>query len=102
LLRRFAEERDEGAFAELMRRHGPLVLSVCRRVFGHEPDAEDAFQAAFLVLARKAASIRKGESVGSFLYGVAMKERIKFAGRRNREQRVEPPTPAGVLPVNAI
>ncbi|HTU92920.1 MAG TPA: sigma-70 family RNA polymerase sigma factor [Gemmataceae bacterium] len=97
LLRRFAETRDEDAFAELMRRHGPLVLSVCRRVLGHEQDAEDAFQAAFLVLARKAASIRKGESVGSFLYGVAyriaMKERGKRARRRQREQQTEQPRP---------
>jgi RNA polymerase sigma factor (sigma-70 family) len=101
LLHRFADGRDEDAFAELMRRHGPLVLSVCRRVLGHKQDAEDAFQAAFLVLARKAGSIRKGESVGSFLYGVAyriaMKERGKSAQRRQREQQVEQPTPAGPL-----
>jgi RNA polymerase sigma factor (sigma-70 family) len=99
LLRRFAEERDEDAFAELMRRHGPLVLNLCRRVLGHEQDAEDAFQAVFLVLARKAASIRKGESVGSFLFGVAyriaMKERGKLAQRRQREQQVEQPMLAG-------
>jgi RNA polymerase sigma factor (sigma-70 family) len=98
LLHRFAEERDENAFAELMRRHGPLVLSVCRRLLGHEQDAEDAFQAAFLVLARKAGLIRKGESVGSFLYGVAyriaMKERSKLAQRRQREQQAKQPTSA--------
>jgi RNA polymerase sigma factor (sigma-70 family) len=101
LLRRFADEQNEDAFAEIMRRHGPLVLSVCRRVLGHEQDAEDAFQATFLVLARKAGSIRKGESVGSFLYGVAyriaMKERGKLAQRRQREQPVQQPTPAGPL-----
>ncbi len=101
LLRRFADEQDEDAFAEIMRRHGPLVLSVCHRVLGHEQDAEDAFQAAFLVLARKARSIRKGESVGSFLYGVAyriaMKERGKLARRRQREQPVERQAPAGPL-----
>lgn len=101
LLRRFADERDEDAFAELMRRHGPLVLSVCHRILGHKQDAEDAFQATFLVLARKAGSIRKGESVGSFLYGVAyriaMKERGKLAQRRQREQQVERPTPTGPL-----
>jgi RNA polymerase sigma factor (sigma-70 family) len=101
LLRRFTDDQDEAAFAEIMRRHGPLVLSVCRRVLGHEQDAEDAFQAAFLVLARKAGSIRKGESVGSFLYGVAyriaMKERGKLARRRQREQPVERQAPTGPL-----
>lgn len=98
LLRCFAETRDEDAFAELMGRHGPLVLNVCRRALHHEQDAEDAFQAAFLVLARKAASIRKGESVGSFLHGVAyriaMKERGKLAQQRKRAQQVEQPIPA--------
>lgn len=101
LLNRFAEDRDEGAFAELMRRHGPLVLSTCRRLLGHAQDAEDAFQAVFLVLARKAGSIRKGESVGSFLYGVAyriaMKERSRQIHRRDRERRVEPPVPTEPL-----
>jgi RNA polymerase sigma factor (sigma-70 family) len=99
LLRRFIGERDDDAFRELLRRHGPLVLSVCRRVLGHEQDAEDAFQAAFLVLARKAASIRKGESVGSFLYGVAyriaMKERARLFQRRNRERQAQPTVPNG-------
>src|SRR5579883_1928182 len=98
LLRRFAEERDEDAFAELMRRHGPLVLRVGRRILGREQDAEDVFQAAFLVLARKANSIRKGESIGSFLYGVAYriarKECGKRAQQRQREQHGVPSMPA--------
>src|SRR4051812_45580896 len=69
LLERFAANQDEGAFETLVRRHGPLVLGVCRRVLNDAHDAEDAFQATFLVLARKAASIRKQEAVGSWLYG---------------------------------
>src|SRR5262245_11986645 len=70
LLRRFIEHDEEAAFAELVQRHGPLVLGVCRRVLHHHHDAEDAFQATFLTLARKARSIGKGASVGSWLYQV--------------------------------
>ncbi len=93
LLARFLDGREEAAFAALLRRHGPMVLGVCRRVLRHQQDAEDAFQAAFLVLARKAAAIRKRESLGSWLYGVAyhaaLKARAANLRRRAWERQVE-------------
>jgi RNA polymerase sigma factor (sigma-70 family) len=86
----FADRRDEASFAELVRRHGGLVLGVCRRVLDDYHAAEDAFQATFLVLARKAASIRKRQLVASWLFGVAYriagKARAAMARRRAREQ----------------
>src|SRR5260370_41363166 len=71
LLERFVTRRDEAAFEVLVWRHGPTVLGVCRRVLQHEQDAEDAFQATFLVLARKAGSIGRRPALGSWLYRVA-------------------------------
>jgi RNA polymerase sigma factor (sigma-70 family) len=92
LLACFVAWRDEGAFAALVRRHGPMVLGVCRRILGHSHDAEDAFQATFLVLARKASSLGQPRLVGSWLYGVAYRTaqeaRLKAARRRAREKQV--------------
>jgi RNA polymerase sigma factor (sigma-70 family) len=91
LLQRFAAGREEGAFTALLRRHGPMVLGVSRRLLGNAQDAEDVYQAAFLLLARKAGSIRKRESVASWLYGVArrlaLKMRAQGAKRQARERR---------------
>src|SRR5262245_43627458 len=77
LLEYFVIRRDEAAFEALLRRHGPMVLGVCRRVLRNETDAEDAFQATFLVLVRKAASIRPRGMVGNWLYGVAHSTALK-------------------------
>jgi RNA polymerase sigma factor (sigma-70 family) len=91
LLERFRGGRDEAAFAALVRRHSGLVLGVCRRLLGDAHDAEDAFQATFLVLAQKSGSVRGQASVGSWLYRVAyrvsLRARRRSANRRKREGR---------------
>jgi RNA polymerase sigma factor (sigma-70 family) len=92
LLASFIDQKDETAFEAIVRRHGPMVFGVCRRVVGTYHDAEDAFQATFLVLARKATSIRPREQVANWLHGVAirtaMKAKAMTAKRRGREQQV--------------
>jgi RNA polymerase sigma factor (sigma-70 family) len=93
LLEQFITGRDEAAFEALVRRHGPMVLGVCRRIMGNLHDAEDAFQASFLVLARKASAVVPREAVGNWLYGVAYRTarraRAVMARRAARERRVE-------------
>jgi RNA polymerase sigma factor (sigma-70 family) len=99
LLERFVRCRDEAAFTELVRRHGPMVFGVCRRRLGDGPDAEDAFQAVFLALARQAGRVR--ESLPGYLYRVAYLVALKAAGRRRgpaaalapEEVAVPDPTP---------
>ncbi len=97
LLERFVAQRDEAAFEVLVWRHGPMVLGVCRHVLRHEQEAEDAFQATFLVLVRKAKAIGRRESVGGWLYRVAYRVALRaklLADKRTARQRPtadEPP-----------
>ena len=96
LLDRFLSRREESAFEGLLRRHGPMVLGVCRRILGNSHDAEDAFQATFLVLVRRGESIRPRSRVGKWLYGVAyrtaLEARRAAARRRLKEARAMPRT----------
>lgn len=99
MLEDFVKRHDEAALAALVHRHGPMVWGVCRRVLRHHHNAEDAFQATFLVFVRKAASIASRELLGNWLYGVAhqtaLKARATRAKRNERERQVTPmPEPA--------
>jgi RNA polymerase sigma factor (sigma-70 family) len=103
LLQRFLQQRDEAAFALLVRRHGPMVRATCRRCLGETPDLDDAFQAVFLVLARKGGSIRQKDLLGPWLHMVALraarKLRAQLARRLTYERPVMPlPEPAPFRP----
>src|SRR5690349_12041784 len=91
LLQRFVSRRDEAAFAALLSRHGPMVLGVCRRILRNEHEAEDAFQATFLLLARKASDLRHPKTLAAWLYGaarrLALKAQLSEMRRRQRERQ---------------
>jgi RNA polymerase sigma factor (sigma-70 family) len=104
LLQNFLERRDEAAFAEIVRRHGPLVFRVCRNVLPNSEDAEDAFQATFLVLVRKARSLARPQLLGPWLHGVAyriaVRARAQAARRRLHERQAPAMSPS--LPADEI
>jgi RNA polymerase sigma factor (sigma-70 family) len=100
LLARFTADRDElaeTAFAALVRRHGPMVLRICYQILGDRHTAEDAFQATFLVLARRAGSIHQPELLGHWLHGVALRTAREARMRDHRRRRRESPRPDGSL-----
>jgi RNA polymerase sigma factor (sigma-70 family) len=94
LLDRFVSERDAAAFEALVRRHGPMVFAVCRRILRHAQDAEDAFQATFLILVYKAASVSPRSKLAGWLHGVAQKTALKARQRATRRTEVESQAPA--------
>jgi DNA-directed RNA polymerase specialized sigma24 family protein len=104
LVERVLNERDQAAFEALARRHGPMVYRVCWRILQHAEDAEDAFQATFLLLASKLGNVRKQHSLASWLHGVArrvaLKAQARAAARRSRERRVA--APEGNLHGNSV
>jgi RNA polymerase sigma factor (sigma-70 family) len=91
LLERYVTRRDESAFAALVARHGPMVFGVCRRLLRHAQDAEDAFQATFLILVRKAPCIGKRELLGNWLYGVALRVAARARLMATRHHKRETP-----------
>src|SRR6266536_5516792 len=104
LVDRFLRQQDEAAFAALVQRHGPMVLALCRRILDHEQDAEDAFQATFLILVRRAGTLDNPDLLSSWLYGVAYrtarKARTQAARRRAQERQVASVTTAEEPPVD--
>src|SRR5262245_51477370 len=98
LLEAFIARRDDAAFEKIVRRHGPRVFAVCRRILGQDASADDAFQVAFLTLACKAHSLRKRQSVGAWLYRVAFQVAVRAKAKESRRREVEgramqPPRP---------
>src|SRR5262249_31297486 len=89
LLQRFVREQDDAALAVLVKRHAPTVWGVCRRTLNHAEDAEDAFQATFLVFVRKARTIRDGELIGSWLYSVASRVAVRAKIHADRRRRCQ-------------
>jgi DNA-directed RNA polymerase specialized sigma24 family protein len=89
LLAAYVVRRDQAAFATLVQRHGPMVLGVCRRILRNDADAEDAFQATFLVLIRKASTIRTKALVSNWLYGVAQNTALQAKALNRRRQTKE-------------
>src|SRR5262245_37883665 len=87
LLGAFLTCNDQAAFEALVRRHGPMIMRICLRTLRHVQDAEDALQATFLVLARRAASIRKRESLAGWLHGVAHRMAAQARRAASRRQR---------------
>ena len=85
LLAQFIGQQDEAAFAALVKRHGSMVLGVCRRLLGNVHDADDAFQATFMILVHKAASLKSCELVGNWLYGVACNTALAARAKRCRQ-----------------
>ena len=102
LLRQFLATRDQGAFAEIVRRHGPMVWAVCRQLLANHADAEDAFQATFLAFVQSAKTIRNTGTLGAWLHGVAVRVATKLkrsaVRRRQREERVATPEATQSLP----
>ncbi|HYV36318.1 MAG TPA: sigma-70 family RNA polymerase sigma factor, partial [Gemmataceae bacterium] len=104
LITRFLTNRDEAAFAIMVQRHGPMVLSVCQRLLNDAHAAEDAFQVTFMVLARRAASVLRNQPLAGWLYGVARRVAVRAAAqttaRQHRERRhisMQSPTPSDDL-----
>jgi RNA polymerase sigma factor (sigma-70 family) len=102
LLRRYAADHDEAAFAVLVQRHGPMVWSACRRALGDYHDAEDVFQATFLVLARKAGAVRWRDSIAGWLYAVALRLATKARCQAARRPVTAPVEPAAPDPCAAL